>query len=308
MKYVVRATALVVAVAAATGCASQTPSAISNAAAVTGSAPAASPIDASSALVQMKRDLPVDGTFKKDITQRVDLDALTVQLKTRFSNAKAALEDFTWNHSDLGDTDSEVVYVLDAPNSQTFIGFAVFSVGGDDADHYASTAIAYYSTAGALLHVESRATGISDSEDAGDWTNANTTNVAAEEAALRRAFAFHASSHRVELLAGHSAPATIESLPFAALVNTVKSEIEKSTFAFADQGDNATNFVSVRGTDGAIAGYVLASSASDDADRWFAAGYALFSANGLLLDRKISSGGLADTMDDDSIKLSTNAQ
>jgi hypothetical protein len=51
---------------------------------------------------------------------------------------------------------------------------------------------------------------------------------------------------------------------------------------------------------GQIAGYILASDGGDDADRWFGAAYALFSAGGELLDRQITTGGLADTATDDA--------
>jgi hypothetical protein len=95
----------------------------------------------------------------------------------------------------------------------------------------------------------------------------------------------------------------VDALPFAALVKTLQAELEASTFAHSDLGDEATKLVSVNDPSGAIAGYILSSEGSDDADDWSAVGYALFSAQGQLLAREISSAGFADTMDDDSVLI-----
>jgi hypothetical protein len=297
-------TGLVLFAVAVAGCSGTTSTtAASDRAAANAAAPTPVTLDANAALQRLEASVPVARSTRRGITQPVDLASLPAQLQTRFTNAKAAVEDFAFRHTDQGNDDSGIAYVLDAPGSSRFIGFVVFAAGGDDADRYSADAIAYYTTDGGLLDLQTRASGISDSEDAGDWTNADLNALDGVKATLKRAVKYDAAKQSVELVKSKTTAANADALPFAALVKTVQAEIESSTFAHSDQGDDATRFVSVTGADGAVAGFILESDGSDDADHWFSAGYALFSATGQLLDRQISTAGVADTMDDDSVKL-----
>lgn len=293
--------ASILAISALAGCtASSSDGPSSVAAATTTSHPTAATIAPEAALAAMKTAVPVVGQPDKALVVKADV---TGALATRFDNAKGSLEDFAFNHSDMGDTWSQVSYVLSAPGTSTFVGYAVFAYGGDDSDAYASGAVEYYTTDGKILEVDSRADGRSDSEDAGDWTNVDTNLLSAQEKTLRGAFTFDGNESTIKLDAAKTAKADIDALPFAKLVHALEDEIQATTWAHSDMGDDATWFVSVKGDDGKIAGYILAAEGDDDSDQWFSAGYALFSAGGQLLDRQIASGGIADTMDDDATLL-----
>jgi hypothetical protein len=296
------------ALAALPGCAPRTAASRDGAAVTTSQPPTAATVDADTALREMHKNAGVSSDWVKDATKPVDLSTLSPQLRTRFTNAKAALEDFAFRHTDQGDDGSGVAYVLSSPNGSEFVGFVVYAEGGDDADHYSASAAAYYTTTGGILDVQTRAAGISDSEDAGDWSNVDDNVIAAQERVLRTAFKYDAEKQEVSLDKSKTTKASIDGLPFATLVNAVKTEIESSTLAHSDLGDDATRFVSVKDANGSVAGYILESDGGDDADRWFSAAYALFSATGQLLDRQISTGGLADTMDDDSVTLTPQNQ
>lgn len=297
--------ASILAISTIAGCSAETSDSASSAAAsTTTAAPTAATIAPDAALARMRTSVPADGTAgQPDRTLFVRATSLPADLAARFDTAKASLEDFAFDHSDQGDVDSDVVCVLSARGASTFVGYAVYAYGGDDSDRYASGAVEYYTADGHILAIDSRSNGLSDSEDAGDWSNVDRKLVAAQEDTLRRAFTFDAAEATVKLDQTKTVKADRASLPFASLVTTLQDELERSTWAHSDMGDDATFFVSVKGADGQIAGYILAAEGDDDSDQWFAAGYALFSAEGQLLGREIASTGIADTMADDAVLL-----
>ena len=265
--------------------------------------PTPAKIDPVDALEQMKSAVANAKGTEDVLFRSVDPAKLAPPLDTRFFAAKTSLEKFAFVHGDQGDIASSVRYVLSEPGASTFIGYVVMAEGSDDSDNWKASATAYYTTDGKLLDLESFSMGLSDSEDSGDWTNVNQAHADAEQQALEAALTFDAKRPSVKLVAGKTQPATAADLPFAKLVQKIQTELERSTQAHSDNGDDATRFVSVADDSGTIVGYILTAEGSDDADDWFAAGYALFSAEGQMLDRKIASSGFADTMNDDSVLL-----
>jgi hypothetical protein len=270
------------------------------------SAPTPAKIDAAEALKQMKNAVASEKGTEGVLFRSVDPAKLAPPLDTRFFKAKSSLEEFAFAHGDQGDVASSVRYVLSGADASTFIGYVVMAEGGDDSDNWSASATAYYTTDGTILDLESFTMGLSDSEDSGDWSHVDQAHVDAEQKVLQTAFTFDGGTSgrpSVKLASGKTQPAKADGLPFAKLVQKVQAELERSAMAHSDLGDEATRFVSVADDSGKIAGYILTSDGGDDSDNWFAAGYALFSAEGQMLDRKIASAGLADTMDDDAVLL-----
>jgi hypothetical protein len=290
--------------AACSSATSSTDSATAFDSAPTATATAPTPANlAGDAALALMRDAYTHGDKASPMFQRVESSALAPKLGSRFDRARQSLEGFSFAHADQGDTDSRVFYVLTAPHATTFAGFMVWAGATDDSDRHSADAVAFYAADGSLLDVESTSSGISDSEDAGDWSHVDRTKIAAEEATLRGAFSFDAKAGVVHLDPAKTQRADLKALPFASLVQRLQAELEASAFAHSDNGDDATRFVSVADASGKVAGYILTSDGSDDADEWSAVGYALFTAEGQLLAREISSAGFADTMDDDSVLI-----
>jgi hypothetical protein len=282
-------------------------SAGSETAALTTAADSADPtpakIDPVDALEQMKSAVANAKGTEDVLFRSVDPAKLAPPLDTRFFKAKSSLEQFAFAHGDQGDIASSVSFILSGAGASTFIGYVVMASGGDDSDNWSARATGYYTTDGKLLDLESFSMGLSDSEDSGDWSHVDQATVDAEQRVLETAFSFDADHPSVKLADGKSQPAKADGLPFAKLVQKIQAELERSTQAHSDNGDDATRFVSVADDAGNIAGYILTTDGSDDSDSWFAASYALFSAQGQMLDRKIATSGFADTMDDDAVLL-----
>ena len=278
------------------GCSSSSAPTAAGESAVTSAVPTPAAVDGPTALAAMKA--AVAATRSSLLVKATPTGALA----TRFGQAEKALASFTVAHSDLGNDASETAYVLSAPGASTFVGYAVYASGGDDADFWQANAAAYYTTAGELLTVETRSSGIADNEETGDWTNVNRDLVAKETKALEAAITFDATAQTVKVTAAKTAPAKADALPFAKLVKTVQAELEASTFAHADQGDLVTKLVALQDDAGATLGYILTSEGGDDADNWEAAAYALFSAQGQLVGREIATAGRADAMSNDGVK------
>jgi hypothetical protein len=272
----------------------------------TTAAPTPASMDATAALAAMKTAFASGHGAASPSFQPVDLAVVSPTLATRFDRAKQSLESFSFAHADTGNSNSRILYALTAPSASTFVGFVVCAGASDNAQRYKGKSVAYYTTDGELLDIESTSVGISDNEDAGDFSHADHAQLAAEEATLRGALSFDGQSHRVDVDPAKAARADAAALPFAALVGRLRTELEGSTLAHADLGDSVTRLMSVKDASGSVAGYVLTSEGGDDADNWGAAGYALFSAAGQLLAREIATGGFADTMDDDSVLLPAN--
>ena len=279
------------------GCsASSSPATGAGESAVTAAAPTPAGVDAQAALVAMKA--AVTGTRWPLLVEATPSGTLA----TRFGQAKTAVESFAFAHADLGNNASEIAYVLSAPGASTFVGYAVFAFGGDDAEFWSSRAAAYYSTEGELLDVVTTSAGVADGEDAGHWAGVDEELVAKERQALEGAITFDANAQTVAVTAAKTVPAKADALPFATLVKKLQIELEASTFAHADQGNTVTKLVGLEDAAGTTLGYILTSEGGDDADDWKAAGYALFSAQGQLVGRQIATAGRADNMTNDSVR------
>jgi hypothetical protein len=266
-----------------------------NAEALSGAAVSPAAVTAEVALARMKEVAPFSSNDARNSIQKVDPTTLPAALATRFAKAKTPLETFAFAHSDMGDTDSEIVYVLSAPGASTFVGYAVFAIGGDDSDNHSTSAAALYDTKGELLDIQSRSSGISDSEDAGTFVKVPE----ADRAALASAVRFDAMNRRVQVDGTHVDMAAV---PFASFVKKLSTELEGSTEAHSDMGDDVTELLAVKDGNRVI-GYVLRAEGGDDSDGWLAAAYATFTADGQLVAREIATDGFADTMDSDSTLL-----
>jgi hypothetical protein len=245
-------------------------------------------------LAQLRRAVPVDGQVNSKLTSQPS--QLTPEVSDRLNKAKAALEKFAFNHTDMGDSDSGISMVKGA-------GYAVWASGGDDRGGFSASAVAYYDLDGHLLDVDTRSKGVSDSEESGDWENADQAKLAAETKALRAAVSFSAKKQSADLDPTKAKRIDIKDVQGAAgqMISKVQQELEASTFEHADMGNTATRLYSITGNDGAVAGYALTSEGGDDADRWSAGGVTLISAQGQLIDRQIATTGRADNMSDDAV-------
>ena len=276
---------------------SSSPATAAGESAVTAAVPTPATIDAPAALVAMKA--AVAANRSPLLVKATPSGALA----TRFGQAKTALESFAFAHSDLGNDASEIAYVLSAPGASTFVGYAVYAFGGDDADFWSATAAAYYTTDGELLDVVTGSSGISDSEETAWSKSLDQTVIGSQTKALEAAISFDAATQTVSVAkTAKTVAVKAETLPFAAFVKTVQAELESSTFAHADQGDLVTRVVALQDAVGTTLGYILTSEGGDDADNWKAAAYALFTAQGELVGREISTAGRADTMTNDGVR------
>jgi hypothetical protein len=223
----------------------------------------------------------------------------------RFTKALENVDAFV-SHSDVGCDGNGILAMLASPSSSQVIGYVVYASGTDDRGGYSAEKLAFYDAKGNLLNVTEATSGISDNEDVGyddskPAIDRAKTNAAFEK--IQKLIKFNTKDISISIDASRTVAVKPESLPFSKLISNISSEIERWTMDKTDQGNESTEFLKVLDVDGSTLGYVITSFGSDDADHWFTAGYAIFSADGILLDRKMNANGMSDNCDNDCVVL-----